>query len=101
MSTSTPSSIPPAALTPGMAPPSPDKEVKLISHSNLFYWWPVWALSFFVAILTYLENHRLAILPANVKVMKRIDGGYELTTKDKNAAENAEGKRYRKSKLPE
>jgi len=87
MSTSTPSSIPPAALTPGMAPPSPDKEVKLISHSNLFYWWPVWALSFFMAIWTYFENHRLAIVPAHGSVVKRSDGSFDV--KFKNSSDQA------------
>jgi len=87
MSTSTPSSIPPAALTPGIAQPSPDKEVKLISHSHLFYWWPVWALSFFMAIWTYFENHRLAIVPAHGSVVKRSDGSFDV--KFKNSSDQA------------
>ena len=40
-----------------------NNEIKLISHSNLFYWWPVWALAFFMAAWTYFENNRLAIVP--------------------------------------
>jgi len=70
-----------------MAPPSPDKEVKLISHSNLFYWWPVWALSFFMAIWTYFENHRLAIVPAHGSVVKRSDGSFDV--KFKNSSDQA------------
>ncbi len=86
MSTSDSNNIPPTAPLPGMAPPPPDKEVKLISHSDLFYWWPVWALSFFMAFWTYLENHRLAILPAHANVVKRSDGGYEIMFKDSKDA---------------
>lgn len=53
----------------GYPPPSgirdsKSREIKLVSHSNLFYWWPVWALAFFMALWTSVENHRLAIVPA-------------------------------------
>lgn len=47
-----------------------NREIKLISHSNLFYWWPVWFFAFVFAIWTGVEGHRLAIIPheADVKV---------------------------------
>lgn len=65
------SSQPPTGTTPlaatsaGAAPPAEVKknEIVLISHSMLFYWWPIWLLGFLLAGLTYAENHRLAILP--------------------------------------
>jgi len=34
----------------------------------LFYWWPIWLIGFIMAGITYLENHRLAVLPATSKV---------------------------------
>jgi hypothetical protein len=46
---------------PGL--PARDREITLISHSNLFYWWPVWLLAFVMAIWTAAENDRMAILP--------------------------------------
>lgn len=46
------------------------KEVKLISHSSLFYWWPVWFLAFFMAIWTLFENNRLAIVPPGGTVQR-------------------------------
>ncbi len=68
----------------GYPPPSgtrdsKSREIKLVSHSNLFYWWPVWALAFFMALWTSVENHRLAIVPSNGSVTKRPDGTYEMT----------------------
>ncbi|MGL6095978.1 MAG: hypothetical protein ACRC7O_09315, partial [Fimbriiglobus sp.] len=60
MSTGTP---PPSSTAPTRA-----QEILLISHSNLFYWWPVWFLAFFMALWTLVENHRIAIVPSGVTV---------------------------------
>jgi hypothetical protein len=38
-------------------------EIVIISHSSLFYWWPVWLVGFIMAILTYWDGHRLAVVP--------------------------------------
>jgi hypothetical protein len=54
------------------APPatSPHQEITIVSHSNLFYWWPVWAVGFLMALLSYFSNHRLAVVPANTKAVR-------------------------------
>ncbi|MFO0845270.1 MAG: hypothetical protein U0797_23285 [Gemmataceae bacterium] len=54
MSTAFP--IPPAA-------PAEGRELVVVSHSPLFYWWPVWLVGFLMALMTYLGNHRMAIVP--------------------------------------
>ena len=38
-------------------------EVVVISHSPLFYWWPVWAVGFLMAGLSYWQNQRMAFVP--------------------------------------
>jgi hypothetical protein len=38
-------------------------EVVVVSHSPLFYWWPVWAVGFLMAGLTYLYGHQVAFVP--------------------------------------
>jgi hypothetical protein len=43
----------------------------------LFYWWPVWALGFLLAGLTWLDGHRLAIVPTGTQVLEGFDGGRE------------------------
>ena len=36
----------------------------MISHSPLFYWWPVWAVGFLMAGLTYLSGEQVAFVPS-------------------------------------
>jgi hypothetical protein len=45
----------PAAL----APP----EVRIISHSNVVYWWPAWVAGFAMALLSYLQGRDVAFVP--------------------------------------
>lgn len=46
-----------------IAPPPAEREIRIYSHSVLFYWWPVWAFGFLMAILTAVDNHVMAIVP--------------------------------------
>ena len=88
---------PPTATTfPSSSARGPD-EIKLISHSNLFYWWPVWFLAFFMAFWTLVENHRLAIVPSGGVVTETGPGKYTMefvngaTTETLQEADNARG----------
>jgi hypothetical protein len=38
-------------------------EVVVVSHSPLFYWWPVWLIGFLMAGLTYWEGYHVAFVP--------------------------------------
>jgi hypothetical protein len=38
-------------------------EVVVISHSPLFYWWPVWAVGFLMAAITYWSGEQVAFVP--------------------------------------
>jgi hypothetical protein len=38
-------------------------KVVVISHSPFFYWWPVWAVGFLMAVLTYFFGHQVAFIP--------------------------------------
>lgn len=64
-----------ASTPPGSAPaPTGGKrEITLISHSMLFYWWPIWLLGFAFAIWTWKEDSRLAIVPPGAKVTRDAD----------------------------
>lgn len=54
----------PAAVPPPAAPkPKQPDEVVVVSHSNLFYWWPVWAVAFLMAALTYLDGSFMVTVP--------------------------------------
>jgi len=75
------SAVPPypadsALAPPGLAPeavpatgkPVRDEEIRVYGHSNLFYWWPVWVVSFLMAGLTFLDGHVMAIVPQGTTV---------------------------------
>lgn len=44
-------------------------DVRIISHSNIFYWWPAWVAGFAVAIISYLQGQDIAVMP---EVIERI-----------------------------
>jgi hypothetical protein len=51
-----------------------DREIIVISHSGLFYWWPVWALGFVFALATWIDGHLLAIVPPGTKIHSSKEG---------------------------
>ena len=57
-------------------------EVVIYRHSNLFYWWPVWALGFTMAIITYFGNKHMAIVPAGTLPTKAASGEYKVGADD-------------------
>src|SRR4051794_27743212 len=61
------STAPAPANIPAGTPPAYDNKVTVISHSNLFYWWPVWAVGFLMAALTYMDHDLLATVPPGTK----------------------------------
>jgi hypothetical protein len=62
------------ATTQVPAPPttSDEQQIKIVSHSTLFYWWPVWAVGFMLAILTYLDNHIMAFVPPGTEPLSKV-----------------------------
>jgi hypothetical protein len=68
---------PPTPQTPIPVAPVPVKgagsgEIVIISHSNLFYWWPVWAVGFLMAILTAIDGHRMVLVTGDAKVQRNL-----------------------------
>jgi hypothetical protein len=68
MSTVPPAPAPPAphAPAPGTLP-TDTPAITIVSHSNLFYWWPVWAVGFIMAILTFIDGSRSVVVPGDSK----------------------------------
>jgi hypothetical protein len=52
------------------------QEVVVISHSNFFYWWPVWFVGYIMAAITYAWGIRVEIPPGS--------GVYEMIYAGKN-----------------
>jgi hypothetical protein len=63
------------APVPVAAPPARDEEIRLYGHNNLFYWWPVWAIGFLMAGLTFLDGHVMAIVPQGTTVEHAVPTG--------------------------
>lgn len=38
-------------------------DLRIYAHSSLFFWWPVWAVAFVMALWTYLDNYHLVLVP--------------------------------------
>src|SRR5262245_36314566 len=54
------------ATTPDRPAPtgsSLQQDLPIYGHSALFYWWPVWFVGFIMTLLTYLDGHRMAVVP--------------------------------------
>jgi hypothetical protein len=64
-----------------MAPVRGDREIRIYSHSPLFYWWPVWAVGFLMTLLTGFDGHRMAIVPADTLIREN-NGKDELVIAD-------------------
>src|SRR5262249_32317728 len=47
-------------------------EVVIISHSPLFYWWPVWAVGFVMAALSYWRGYQAAFVPPGTTVEREV-----------------------------
>jgi hypothetical protein len=56
-------STPMQSPLPAAKPVEQDREIRIVSHSNLFYWWPVWAIGLLMGLLTLIDNHRMAVVP--------------------------------------
>ncbi len=73
MSTSPPTPLPPPppAVPAGVVaePARRPDELKIVSHSNLFYWWPVWAIGFLMGILSLIDGHRMVVIPKEAETV--------------------------------
>jgi hypothetical protein len=63
------STVPPAVTT---APAK--REITIVSHSTLFYWWPVWAIGFILGIITMFSGTVMAVVPTHTEVGRKATG---------------------------
>lgn len=56
------------STAPEPTPPAGPREITIYSHSTIFYWWPVWAVGFVMALLTFIDNNIMAVVPKNTEV---------------------------------
>ena len=70
MSTATPQPAP----APAAPAPEARREILIVSHSSLFYWWPVWAVGYLLAVISFATGHRVATVPNDSQVYHRASG---------------------------
>jgi lysylphosphatidylglycerol synthetase-like protein (DUF2156 family) len=58
--------------------PQGEGEVRIYSHSPLFYWWPVWAVGLLMGFLTLADGLRMVTVPAKTEAQAREIQGYGL-----------------------
>jgi hypothetical protein len=68
------STAPAPAPSPAPGLPTVPKEIVVISHCSLFYWWPVWAVGYIMALITVIHDERMAIVPIETKLVHVTDG---------------------------
>lgn len=54
-------------------------EIRIYSHSPLFYWWPVWLFGFLFALISLIDGSRLAIIPSESLATREKVGNEVLT----------------------
>jgi hypothetical protein len=61
-------------VPPSPAPTMQDRpnELTIVSHSNLFYWWPVWAVGFLFTLISGCSGHVMAIVPDKAKARHEV-----------------------------
>jgi hypothetical protein len=79
------------STVPAPVKPSPphEREIRVYGHTKLFYWWPIWALTFLFAMMTWYDGKRMAIVPRDTTIEKRDNGIYDIKvdTKTKGSPE--------------
>jgi hypothetical protein len=78
--------LPPAASGTAIPAPAlahgPDM-IRLYGHSTLFYWWPVWALGFIMAIISLIDDTRVLHVPGGTAVNRISNTSYELVNSNR------------------
>lgn len=63
------------------APQAPTKgsdQIKVVQHSMLFYWWPVWTIGFLLFLFSYFGGGRTAVVPSSTEIERSTKDAYVL-----------------------
>jgi hypothetical protein len=84
------SSAPPPPATPAAPRASDDREIRIISHSTLFYWWPVWAIGFLLGLLSFFSGYRMVMVPAKSELYTNATATVTKAGNDQSTRSNLE-----------
>lgn len=66
-----------------------NRQITIVSHTTLFYWWPVWAVGFLLGLLSLLSGWRMVSVPADTEAVRATEvigppkDGKEIRYKDR------------------
>jgi hypothetical protein len=63
----------PQAVPPADQARTPEAQVLVVSHSTLFYWWPVWAVGFILGFLTLIAPSLMVVVPKDTEKFDHAD----------------------------
>ncbi len=46
-----------------------NRQITVISHSTLFYWWPVWAIGFLLGTISLFSGWSMAVVPNDTEII--------------------------------
>jgi hypothetical protein len=76
------------STTPAVVSTVPAKrEITIVSHSTLFYWWPVWAVGFLLGFITMLSGSHMVVVPSKTEVASHAEGVVHARDKEGNEFE--------------
>jgi hypothetical protein len=78
----------PRPVQHAVTPPAVPQEVVVISHSNLFYWWPVWAVGYLMAIITLFNHELMTTVPSGTEAVNKANGSITYGPDRKNKSLN-------------
>ena len=58
------------------APPKAKNQIWVFQHSQLFYWWPVWAVGFVLFLMSWIGGDRMAVVPSQSMIKRTGDKSY-------------------------
>jgi hypothetical protein len=53
-------------------------QLKVVQHSMLFYWWPVWAVGFILCLISVATGERMALVPRDSTIKRTGDKSYQI-----------------------
>jgi hypothetical protein len=65
-------------------------EIKIVAHSNLFYWWPVWAVSLIMGFWSMVDGYSAAVVPHHSQIVPLDGGRAAVVPKDTQIITNAD-----------
>jgi len=50
-----------------------NRQITIVSHCTLFYWWPVWVVGFLLGILSLIWGLKMAVVPDGTRAMRNVE----------------------------